>query len=245
MNRRRRNLLIQLGLGLSVGVVVPLAVIAVLLATGDDDEGTTVRISPSAAPAQPARGLGVTRGKELERYLLTTGELGSGWTVLKQGTGSGLSLDKAVEVVPEVPNDCSAFPGVQATAFTTPWARTALFNNKARKSVFETIYVFRPGMAQETIAFLRGLVARCERYDQKIKIGSSTSTTHITMTASAGPRLGDESLRVETRYSYGGNIVGGSRNEALYVRVGDTVLLCSSSTGGLDALTGRALAKIT
>ena len=247
MNQRRRNLLIQIGLGLSVGVVVPLIVIGAMLFVADDDgNGTTVRISPTAGAGQPPRGLQVTRGQDLERFLLTDDDLGSGWVVFKQGAGSGLTLDTAVEVVPDVPSECSGFPAVQAKAFQTPFARTTLFNNKARKSLFESVYVFRPGMAQETLAFLRGLVARCRTYEQKFKVGGSTTgTNRVTTTVAPGPRLGDESLRLVTRYSYSGNLVGGARNETVYVRVGDTVLVCTSSTGGLDALAAQAFAKLT
>jgi hypothetical protein len=246
MNQRRRNLLIQIGAGLSVGIVVPLAVIMILLlATHDDSSGTTVRISPTAKPAQAHRGLQVTRGKDLERYLLTPAELGSGWTVVKQGKSSGLSIDKAVNTVPDNPDNCADFPGFQADAFETPWASTALVAGNARKSLFETVYVFRPGMAQEALAYLRGLVARCAKYDQKFKVGRSTGTAHVTTTVSTGPRLGDESLRVGTRYTYSGGFGGSSHSDGIYVRIGDTVLLCRGAAGVLDTLTAQAFAKLT
>jgi hypothetical protein len=243
MNQRRRNLLIQIGAGLSVGIAVPLAVIMILLlATHDDSSGTTVRISPTAEPAQAQRGLQVTRGKDLERYLLTPAELGSGWTVFKQGKNSGLSMDKAVNAVPEFSTNCADFQASGVRAFETPWARTVLVNNKARKSVTETVLVFRPGLGQEVLAYLRGLVARCGKQTQKIK---GDGTAHITTTGSPGPRLGDESLRTISRVTYSGGFTGTFRNDAIYVRIGDTVLVCNSSNGGVDALTADALTKIT
>jgi hypothetical protein len=231
---------------LSAGIILPLAVIMILLfATHDDSSGTTVRISPTAKPAQAHRGLQVTRGKDLERYLLTPAEVGSGWTVVKQGKASALSMDKAVNAVPDNPDNCADFPGFQADAFETPWASTALVDGKARKSLFETVYVFRPGMAQEALAYFRGLVARCAKYDQKFKVGSASGTAHITTTISPGPRLGDESLRVGTRYAYSGRFGGTSQSDGIYVRIGDTVLLCRGAAGELDTLTAKAFAKIT
>jgi hypothetical protein len=247
MNQRRRNLLFRIGLGLGVGAVVPLAVVVTLLVTTGDNGGTTVRIAPSAQFTETPRGLQVRRGKDVERFLLTARDLGPGWTVFSQGQGakSGLSLDKAVSVVPEIPKDCSAFVAVQAQAFETPWARTVLFNTKARQSLVETIYVFRPGMAQETLAYLRGLIARCGTYDQQLTVGSSKGTTHVTTTVSAAPRLGDESLRIATRFKYSGRFTGTSRNDGIYVRLGDTVLHCSGNPAGLDGFTSKALAKLT
>lgn len=234
MNRR---VLRQVALGLAVGVAVPLAVVAILLAVRDGHEAGTVVVSPSPEATVAGRGLKATTGRQLLPYLLTAKDLGSGWRAAP--SGEALGRGDLAQAVPELelPDDCAGYYGAQSGALSTAFAQAAYF--KAGADFFsEMLYVFRPGLAQESMAFLRGLAIRCGKRSERLTLpgGRRVTISYETKVAEA-PRLGEETLRLVTTSR------NASPRDETFVRVGDTVLRCVMFTARED-LVKRAYDKI-
>lgn len=238
MNRRTLR---QIALGLAVGTAVPLVVIAALLFLGGrDEEPARVVVSPSPDAPVAAKGLKVTSGGQLVRYLLTPDELGSGWVYLPGTTAQGRgSLDQAIPSL-EFPEECSGYRGAQVEALTTAGAYATY--GRPREGFFsESLYVFRPGIAQETLAFLRGLANRCGKRDEQVNLPGRKLTISYETKATPGPSgLGDESLRLVTTSPNTGT------QHEVFVRIGDT-LLRFQGTGTLlsDGVMRKAYEKVT
>jgi hypothetical protein len=66
---------------------------------------------------------------------------------------------------------------------------------------------------------------------------------HSETTLTAGPRLGDESVRLTQRSNFAAGPASGI--ETVYLRKGDLVLVCQSTPGALDPLVARAYGKLS
>lgn len=227
----------QIALGLTAGTVVPLAVVAgLLLAAGEGEAPVRVVVAPSQQSAA-AKGLKARTGAQLLPYLLTTRELGGGWQappgVAPQGQGSldgpGPSL--------ELPQECSGYTAAQFRALRTASAHGSFA--KPRVGFFgESLYVFEPGMAEETMAFMRGLVARCGKRTEQFNLPDRKVNVDMRTKVAAGPKLGDESMRLVTTSR------NASGQNEVYVRIGDTLLRCQGDAL-TDALVRQAYEKVS
>ncbi|GAB3659185.1 hypothetical protein GCM10027589_20210 [Actinocorallia lasiicapitis] len=237
--------LVQLALGLSVGTAVPLAVVGVLLLTREA-EVDTFDVTPASVPEQRTGGLRADQGSDLLPYLIAAKDLPKPWKPQPQPAGvkpGNGTMKNAPYGIPDTRPTCARESlALEAFFASGPYAYANFTDGKAR-SVGERVLLFRPGVGEEAMVYLKGFHKRCPKVTGVWSGATGNGSYTYRYSTRNVPGLGDGAVQVRSTYTSG---PFSFRQARLYIRFGDTFLLLYSGNSGAipRVIVDRAVAKL-
>lgn len=215
---------------------------------GGDDKASAKTHAGSARPGAGFKGLQAGTGKELEKYLLGKAEAPGGMAIEPDSLTSEGSASAPAPADPPPSTKCDGEQFGWADKVDVPNTEVTFRSGDGTVSLTQGIMAAPSGSATRILSFTRRDAERCPNSDEA---GQDGQKMHTSLKVE-NLKLGDESFRIRSRVlkSTGGAPV--SDSQAVYVRMGDTVLMLMavargrelSPGDGLDETVTKAMTKI-